>query len=113
MKKVIFLSSVIMLVTVACHTTKNVAKSSTNEPTEAQLTAGKIKFPDITMDILKKGHSIYYGACTNCHGAKNINNYTELEFSGILDKMAPKAKLTAEEKDAVWKYAIAVKLASK
>jgi len=113
MKKVIFLSSVIILITVGCHTTKNMAKSSSNEPTEAQLTAGKTKFPDMTMDVLKRGRSIYYGACTNCHGAKNINNYTEQEFSGILDKMTPKANLTAEEKDAVWKYAIAVKLASK
>jgi|SRR6185437_3183352 len=113
MKKEFFLSSVIILATVACHSTKNVTKSSTNEPTEVQLTAGKAKFPDMTMDVLKKGHSIYYGACTNCHGAKNVNNYTEQEFLGILDKMAPKAKLTAEEKDAVWKYAIAVKLASK
>ncbi len=98
---------------VACHTKKNISKSESTEPTEAQLAAGKTRYPDMTMDVLKKGHSIFYGACTNCHGAKNINNYSEQEFSEILDRMAPKSDLTAEDKEAVLKYAVSVKLDTK
>jgi len=112
MKKSFLLIPAIAIVIVACHSQKNTTKSASTEPTEAQLTAGKTKFPGITMDALKKGHSIFYGSCTNCHGAKNIKSYTEEEFSGILDKMAPKANLTADEKDAVLKYAVSVKLAN-
>ena len=77
------------------------------------VTAGKTKFPDLTLDILKKGQAIYNGACTNCHKAKSIVKRDEQEWVGILDKMSPKAKLLAEEKDAVWKYIMSVKLAAK
>ena len=87
--------------------------ASSTEPTEANVTSAKAKFPDVTLDVLKKGHSLYYGACTRCHGAKNIVKRDEKEWVGILDDMAPKAHLTAEEKDAVWKYIMSVKLAVK
>ena len=89
---------------------KSTAASNSTEPTDASLTAAKTKFPDVTIDVLKKGHSIYYGACTRCHGAKNIVKRDEKEWVGILDDMAPKAKLQPEEKDAVWKYIMSVKL---
>ena len=83
------------------------------EPGEAQLTAAKAKFPDVTLDVLKKGHSIYYGACTRCHGAKNIERRDEKEWVEVLNDMAPKAALLPAEKDAVWKYIMAVKLSAK
>src|SRR2546423_648749 len=101
MKKVILFISVIAFV--ACKpkavATKSPAAPST-EPTEVQLAAAKEKFPDATMEVLKKGHSIYYGACTRCHGAKSIDKRGEAEWVSILDDMAPKAKLTDVEKDA-------------
>lgn len=90
-----------------------VSAEMSTEPNEAQVTTAKAKFPDVTLDVLKKGHSIYYGACTHCHGAKNIVKRDEKEWVGILDDMAPKAHLTSEEKDAVWKYIMSVKLAAK
>ncbi len=89
------------------------APSASNAPTEAQLTAAKTKFPAATMDELQKGHSIYYGACTRCHGAEPITKYDEKQWVGILDEMAGKAQLSAAEKDATWKYIMGVKLASK
>lgn len=89
------------------------APAGSSEPTEAQLTAAKTRFPDVTMETLKKGQTIYYGPCTHCHGDKGINRRDEKEWSAVLDDMAPKAKLSAEEKDAVWKYIMSVRLASK
>lgn len=85
--------------------------NAANAPTDAQLTAVKTKFPAATMDELKKGHIIYYGACTNCHGAKPISRWTEQEWVPILDNMAAKANLSAAEKDATWKYITGVLLA--
>ncbi|HXB40009.1 MAG TPA: hypothetical protein VNZ49_05660 [Bacteroidia bacterium] len=87
-----------------------VTAKPTTEPGDAHVTAARVKFPDVTLDVLKQGHGIYYGACTRCHGAKDIVRRDEKEWVGIMDDMAPKAKLTAEEKDAVWKYVMAVKL---
>ena len=114
MKKSIILLLAVVCVTLACHTKKEVAKETPKpyvyEPTTAELTAGKTKFADLTKDNLIKGRYIYYGTCVRCHEPKNINEYGLDEFSGILDNMARKAKLTPDEKDAVLRYAVAVKL---
>lgn len=83
-----------------------------NEPGEAQLAAAKTRFPGVTLSELKKGHELYYGPCTNCHGAKGIVNRDEKEWVNILDRMAPKAHLKPDEKEAVWKYVMAVKLSA-
>lgn len=112
MKNSLCFAFAVMLAWAACTSKGKVAKTTSTEPTDAQLTAAKTKFPSVTMDELKKGHSIYYGACTNCHGAKDIKSRSEEQWSGILDQMAPKANLTAQEKDAVWKYVTAVKLSA-
>ena len=96
--------------TTAVATTTPVVSST--DVSSAQVDAAKTKFPDATMDVLKKGHDLYYGTCTNCHGAKKITNFSEEELPGIIDHMAKKAKISAEEKDAVLKYVMGVKLAS-
>ena len=104
---IIALSAVIMT---ACGSSK---KSSTPAPSiipgDAQLTAIKAKYPDATAEQLKQGHSIYIGACTNCHGQKNIFKRSEASWLHEIDDMSPKAKLTAVEKDALTKYILAMK----
>jgi cytochrome c5 len=97
-------------VTAAVTTTTPVVSST--DVSSAQVDAAKTKYPDATIDALKKGQDIYYGTCTNCHGAKKITNFSEEELPEIIDNMARKAKISAEEKDAVLKYVIGVKLAS-
>ncbi len=122
MKK-LFLLSTMALALFACTpkatksaegTPKKAESSAVNTPTDAQLTAAKTRFPDVTMEKLKEGHTIYFnGACVNCHGAQPIGNWDEKQWVGILDNMAVKAQLSAVDKDAVWKYIMSVKLASK
>ncbi|HTA63388.1 MAG TPA: hypothetical protein VK835_13070 [Bacteroidia bacterium] len=114
MKKFIILTfSVIGIYSLTmCAPKSSVAKTSA-APGDIELTAGKAKFPDLTLAELIKGYSIYHGACTNCHRAKNITERSEEKWIGVLNAMAPKAKLTEEEKDAVWKYIMATKLAVK
>lgn len=113
MKKTLSIILLGSLIIVACKSKKNVSKTSSNEPTEAQLTALKSKVPDGTMDDLKKGHSIFYGACTNCHGAKDVTGYSQEQLQSVIDQMAPKAKLSDSEKKDVWRYALAVNLSAK
>lgn len=125
MKKLILFGAVIIL-TFACtpKASKSTASSTAaghapnapsakNGPNEENLTAAKTKFADVTMDQLSKGHSIYFGACTKCHGSKNIARRDEKEWTEVLNEMAPKAHLEADEKEAVWRYIMSVKLASK
>lgn len=104
---IIALSAIIMT---ACGSSK---KSSTPAPSiipgDAQLTAIKAKYPDATAEQLTQGHSIYVGACTNCHKQKNIFKRTEAKWLHEIDAMSPKAKLTAAQKDALTKYILSMK----
>jgi cytochrome c2 len=65
------------------------------------------------MDDLKKGHAVYYSSCTKCHGAKDVTGYSEPDLKKVVDGMSEKASLNAADKEAVWRYALAVNLASK
>ncbi len=112
MKKIICLIFAVTLIT-ACKSKKSATTSTDSGPTEAQLTAVKSKYPNATMEILKQGHALYYGTCTNCHGAKNITSRDEEKWPGIIDRMAPKAGISDTEKEAVLNYVMAVKLAAK
>lgn len=114
MKKIIVIASVLISITVACKSKKAAASTaSTDSSMDAQLTAVNARFPNTTMEELKKGHSIYTGACTKCHGTKDVTVYTEPRLLEIVDVMAVKAKLTAEEKQSLIKFAVGVRATSK
>ncbi|MDI1355681.1 MAG: cytochrome c [bacterium] len=106
------LVTITLLILVACAAKKKAAAEK-SLPTEGQLMAVQKKFPDATMANLQKGHELFYGKCTRCHGPKNISKRSEKEWPKILDKMAPRAKLSPEDKDAVYKYVMSVKLGGK
>lgn len=79
-------------------------------PREEELSAMQVQYKDLTLDRLKTGHSIYtQGACINCHGAVNIYKYTELQWTNIIDDMALRARISYIDKDAVYKYVLAIK----
>jgi mono/diheme cytochrome c family protein len=113
MEKILFTIALAGLLMSSCKPKQAVAKTSASEPTEAQLTALKTKMPAATMDDLKKGRSIFYGACTNCHGAKDVTGYTEADLQKVVNGMSQKASLSDPDRDAVWKYALAVNLSAK
>jgi len=100
--------SIATVILISCGTSKKTPAPSII-PGEAELAAIKAKYPDVTAQTLTKGHSIYIGACTNCHGQKNIFKRSEASWMHEIDDMSPKAHLTAEEKDALTKYILAMK----
>ena len=101
------------IVMAACGSSKKSSTPSATAPSiipgEAQLTAIKAKYPDATAEQLSEGYSIYTGACTNCHGQKNIFKRSEASWLHEIDDMSPKAKLTASQKDALTKYILSMK----
>jgi|APLak6261675434_1056106.scaffolds.fasta_scaffold29371_1 mono/diheme cytochrome c family protein len=109
---IIALTAIIMA---ACGSSKKSSAPSAAAPSiipgDAQLTAIKAKYPDATAEQLKQGHSIFIGACTNCHGQYNIFKRSEASWLHEIDDMSPKANLTAVEKDALTKYILAMKAA--
>lgn len=59
------------------------------------------------MALTEQGKTVYTAKCGRCHGLKNTANYTATSWENILQKMAPKAKLTEEETMQVHAYVIA------
>ena len=66
----------------------------------------KSRFPDATKEELLKGHSVYTGACTRCHGTKDLTDYTEPKLLEIVDDMAESASISDEEKQALIRFAV-------
>ena len=79
-------------------------------PGNEELVAIQAQYKDVTSEKLKEGHTIYtQGACINCHGAKNIYKRGETQWKDIIEDMAHKAQITDDQKDAVYKYVLAIK----
>lgn len=85
------------------------SKNGVFAPGEEELNAIQLSYKEVTMQTLADGYAIYTGACTNCHGAKSIYIRPTERWQGIMDEMAPEAKLTAVQKDAVYKYVLSIK----
>lgn len=79
-------------------------------PGSADLAAIQTAHPDATLSKLREGYMIYTeGACVKCHDAISIYKFEETQWKPIMDDMAKRAMLSAAEKDAVYKYVLAIK----
>mgnify|MGYP000878498701 CR=1 FL=1 len=78
-------------------------------PRNEELAAIQVAYPELSMQTLAEGYKIYTGVCTNCHHAKNIYSFSEETWPAIMDDMAHKARISHAEKDAVYKYVLAIK----
>lgn len=86
------------------------SKEGINPPGDEELVAIQAQFPEATMTKLNEGHELYAKtACLGCHNAKSIYKRDVSEWKDIIDDMSARAKLTASQKDAVYKYVLAIK----
>ena len=117
MKITHFILACSMISVMGCKSTKNNTTTTTAPaaPTVEDLVkAAQTKWPDVTALTITEGKDLYNtGACVNCHGPKKIANISEESLPKIIDNMAKKAKISDTQKEAVLKYALAVKLAGK
>lgn len=78
-------------------------------PGELELEAIKKQYPAVTAQNLANGHELYIGTCTDCHRKKNIFAYSESKWKEIIDDMAPRSKLNAQQTDDLYKYVLSMK----
>jgi len=79
-------------------------------PGDKELTAIQVQYKDVTIDILNEGHTLYTkGACVDCHKAISIYSLPIAQWKNICDDMAQRARITESQKDAVYKYVLAIK----
>jgi len=79
-------------------------------PENEELAAIQSKYKDVTLDKLKEGHMLYtQSACIQCHAPLNIYAHSEEKWKDIIGDMAQRAQITDSQRDAVYKYVLAIK----
>lgn len=56
-----------------------------------------------------QGKTIFENSCGTCHDLPNPTAFTSVQWVGIMNAMAPKAKLTDEQHQLVYDYVVSVK----
>jgi mono/diheme cytochrome c family protein len=88
----ILAGSLILALAAACGPTLYIPTSETiNDPV--------LSLPDLT-----EGRKIYTEKCGACHNLKKPKKYTSQQWTKILDKMQPKAKISDKQRDLVFLY---------
>ncbi len=101
-----------MLVLLAnCKSTKETSTTATvvYAPSEVQTKMALNRWPGTSSAELVEGQKIYTNQCTACHGNFPVEKFTEKKWLHEIDEMAPKAKLSAEEKEKLTKYLISMR----
>jgi cytochrome c5 len=87
-----------------CKAGKNASKKN-----PGLLKVAQKRWPSITQHDLDSGQVIFTTKCTKCHPAKGIPDRTEAQWQTSIDHMAPKAKLTPEQKEILTHYIFAAR----
>lgn len=95
MKKIIAVASLTAIAVVSC--TPKAATSTT--PSAATSTAEQIA----------QGKTIFENSCGRCHKLPDPASHTPVQWVGIMNSMAPKAKLTDEQHQWVYDYIVSAK----
>ena len=93
MKKIVFTISVLGITAISC-TPKSVpvVETATTE-----------------VDKLAQGKTIFDNSCGRCHDLPNPTAFSSVEWVGIMNAMAPKAKLNDAQHQLVYDYVVSVK----
>ena len=82
----------------------NTKTESRSGAPKSELEIAQKRWAGTTSADLSEGKNIFETKCTRCHGAKNILTRSEENWKASIAKMAPRAKLTEEEKDKLTRY---------
>jgi cytochrome c5 len=62
-----------------------------------------------TAEQIAQGKTIFESSCTRCHKLPDPTAHNSVKWVGIMNAMAPKAKLTDEQHQWVYDYIVSVK----
>ena len=67
------------------------------------------RWPGADASTLEADRQLYRAKCSHCHSAVAPEKKSIYEWPHWLDKMTPKAKLSADERERIWRYLQAAK----
>ncbi|MCL8535946.1 cytochrome c [Chryseobacterium gallinarum] len=80
--------------------------SCTPKASTARATAGTATS---TAEQIAQGKTIFENSCGRCHKLPDPASHNPVQWVGIMNSMAPKAKLTDEQHQWVYDYIVSVK----
>jgi mono/diheme cytochrome c family protein len=111
MKKALFLSGLIAIIVIACSRKTVASKEPVIPQRESSITPITNNTPPVSSTTvatdeatISLGKTVFESRCGRCHGLKNVSDYTEQRWDGILRTMAPRARLTETETQQVAAY---------
>ena len=76
-------------------------------PTDNDFAIAKNHWPSATLSQLKEGYEIFSDKCTDCHGIKKPQKWSEADWIKTMQTMGRKAKLDSNEYNLVLRYILA------
>jgi len=64
------------------------------------------KFMEASLPELQQGHDLYMNNCGKCHKLPKPGSQSNSGWKKVLEKMAPKAKLTEDQSMLIFKYLV-------
>jgi hypothetical protein len=77
-------------------------------PTPANAEQAKRQWPDVTVDSLEQGRSLYVARCGSCHSLYLPSSFDATGWQERLGLMAPRARLNDDERTLVYKYLVTI-----
>ena len=108
MKKYIAFLGILSITVAAISCTPKASKPLTQE--EDTHKAYKDFVKSFNEDAIANGKNIHDSSCGKCHKLKDIANFSIEKWDTILDRMIPKAKLSADDGQLVRAYVYSLKL---
>ncbi len=77
---------------------------TTSTVTKTEVATEKMESATVSNEQFSAGKTVYDAKCGRCHKLHNPNRGNMTQWTKWIDRMAPKAKLTADEKQLVMDY---------
>ncbi|WP_345253175.1 hypothetical protein [Flaviaesturariibacter amylovorans] len=104
MKQLLFSAALAATVLACSPKTQPAATNTSGTPSSGTSTASTTPAAPAANSLVTAGHQVYNAKCGRCHNLKDPANYTAERWEPILQKMAPMAKLSADETSQVRAY---------
>jgi cytochrome c5 len=85
------------------------ASGSIPHPSPADVTRAQEEWPDASAAGLERGRDLYVVRCSGCHPLHRPGEYERAGWNRVLAKMAPRARLSEEERTQILRYLAVVR----
>ena len=101
MKNLFFLPFVVAIFLISCKSTSSSTATNDKVVGTSPAFTGKAK---LTESMIAAGKTTFENSCAKCHDLPNPADYNDEAWVGIMNAMAPKAKLNKEESESVYNF---------